>query len=227
VLLSLLIACTLLLAALGGALAWVGSDALRPGTLTLGGSVSPAGASNVWVDVQGENGFAMNVSVPAGAFSVPGVPFGGVQITASATGFQTLIVDLFLSPAYSSVTGSTTSFQLDLSPANGSSVSIIDTTSFPDLENFVATLWSGTGLLWIAALFTGFGILAVRRDGLPLVVVGGASAVIAPFVLPLLGLTVVSEALTAVSLVALPLGLVVLAVVLPPFVRAQPPVEPI
>jgi hypothetical protein len=50
---------------------------------------------------------------------------------------------------------------------------------------------------------------------------------VAPFVIPLLEINVVSEVLTAMGLVVLPLGLVVLAMVLPPFVRGQPPVEPI
>jgi hypothetical protein len=226
-LVTLLIASTVLLAGLGGAFAWVGGDALRPGTLTIGGTISPPGAPGGWVLIQGENGFEVNVSTSTGSFSVSGVPYGGVVVTAGAIGYQILQVDLFLSPAYSSVTQNPNALVLDLNPANGSSENIIDTTPFSDLENFVATIWSGTGLLWICALFTGLGVLAARRGGLPLVIVGGASAVVAPFVIPLLEINVVSEVLTAMGLVVLPLGLVVLAMVLPPFVRGQPPVEPI
>ncbi|MFZ0830522.1 MAG: zinc ribbon domain-containing protein [Thermoplasmata archaeon] len=226
-LVALLIAATLLLVALGGVFAWDGSEALRPGTLIVGGTILPATAPGAWVDVQGENGFADNVSAATGTFVVSGVPYGGVTITTGAIGYETVQVDLFLSPVYSSVTGNPAAMQIDLTPANGTGVYIIDTTAFSDLETFVATVWSGTGLLWIAALFTGLGVLAVRRDGIPLVVVGGASAVVAPFILPLLGINVVSEALTVVGLTALPVGLVVLALALPPFVRAQPPVEPV
>lgn len=226
-LLALLLAATLLLAAVGGIFAWVGSDALRPGTLTIAGTVTPAGAAGTWVEVLGENGFAVNVSVPTGSFSIAGVPFGGVEVNVGAKGFGTIELDLFYSPVYSSLTGSPGSLQFDLSTANSSSVSIIDTTAFPDLESFVATVWSGTGLLWILALFTGLGWLAARRDRLPLVVVGGISAMAGPFVLPILGIDVISTATTLSALVALPVGLVVLILTLPDFARAQPPVEPI
>ena len=225
--LALLLAATLLLAGVGGVFAWLGSDALRPGTFTMAGIVTPAGAFGTWVRVQGENGFSVNVSAPTGTFSIAGVPYGGVSITADATGYALTVVDLFISPVYSSVAGGARDLSLVLSPANGSSLTIIDTTAFPDLENFVATVWSGTGLLWVAALFTGLGVAAVRRDRLPLVVVGGASAVVAPFVLPLLGIDVVSAWLTGLDLIALPVGLIVLVLALPPFVRAQSPVEPI
>jgi hypothetical protein len=225
-LLALLLAATLLLAAVGGIFAWVGSDALRPGTLTVGGTVSPAGAAATWVEVQGENGFEVNVSAPAGAFSVAGVPYGGVEVRAGATGYGVVQLELFYSPVYSSITGSPEALHIDLTPANGSSVSVTDTTAFADLEAFVATVWSGTGLLWILALFTGLGWVAARRDRLPLVIVGGVSAMAGPFVLPILGIDVISQATTFSALVALPVGLVVLILVLPEFVRAQPPVEP-
>ena len=226
-LVALLLATTMLLAALGGTFAWLGSEALRPGTVTVGGTISPSPLVAAWVSVQGENGFTANVSAPAGTFSIPGVPYGGVRISAGALGYSMLQVDLFLSPVYASVAGSPSKLQLSLSPANGSSVNIIDTTSFPDLESFVAGAWSGTGLLWVSALLTGLGIVAARRDRLPLVVVGGASAMAAPFALPLLGIDVISQAITAVAVACIPVGLVVLVLVLPEFTRAQPPVEPI
>lgn len=225
--LALLVAVTVLLAAIGGAFAWLGSDALRPGTQTVGGTIAPAAAPGAWVSVQGENGFSVNTSTTAGAFSVPDVPYGGVVVTAGAIGYTMLQVDLFLSPVYSSITGSPEDLELTLSPANGSGVTIIDTTSFPNLETFVASVWSGTGVLWIAALFTALGAVAVRRDSLALVVVGGASALAAPFALPLIGIDAISEALTAVALAALPVGIVVLLLSLPSFTRGQPPVEPI
>jgi hypothetical protein len=223
----LLLASALLLVALGGVFAYVGGDALRPGSLTIGGQLSPSGAVGGWVDVQGENGFNVNESVPGDAFAVSGVPYGGVQIRAGAIGYGVLEVDLFLSPVYSSISGSPRNLDLNLNSQNGTSINIVDTTSFPNLESFVATVWSGTGILWIAAALVGIGLVAARRDRLPLVVLGGASAMISPFVLPLLGIDVVSEAVTAVALVAFPLGLAVLALTMPDFARAQPPVEPI
>jgi hypothetical protein len=224
---ALLLAATVLLAGLGGIFAWVGSDALRPGTLTVGGTVSPSGLPGAWVDVQGENGFHVNTSTPTGVFSISGVPYGGVEISAGADGYGVLEVDLFYSPVYSSIAGSPAAIQLVLSPANGSIVYIVDTTAFPDLETFVATVWSGTGVLWIAALLTGLGVVAARRERLPLVVVGGVTAMVAPFALPLLGIDIINPAATLSALVALPVGLVVLILALPAFVRAQPPVEPI
>lgn len=224
---ALLFAVTLLLGALGGVFAWLGTDALKPGTLTVGGTIAPAAAPGVWVAIQGENGFVVNRTVPAGTFSISGVPFGGVLIRAGASGFAILEVDLFFSPVYRSVTGSAAQLQLSLTPANGSTVSIIDTTAFPDLETLVAGLWSGTGLLWISALVTGLGVLGARRDRTPFVVVGGASAMAAPFALPLLGIDIINEALTAVAFAAVVVGLAVLLLVLPEFARAQRPVEPI
>ena len=226
-LLALLLAVTLLLGALGGVFAWFGSDALRPGTLTVGGTISPSSAAATWVSIQGENGFKVNTTVLGGTFSVAGVPYGGILIRAGASGYALLEFDLFFSPVYTSVTGSPTQLQLSLSPANGSSVNIIDTTAFPDLESFVAGAWSGTGLLWISALVTGLGVLGARRDRHSFIIIGGASAMAAPFALPLLGLDVISPAVTAVALAAFPVGLVVLLLVLPGFARAQPPVEPI
>jgi hypothetical protein len=225
--LALLLAATVLLAALGGIFAWVGSDALRPGTLTVGGTLSPSTASGAWIEIQGESGFRVNVTVLAGAFSISGVPYGGVDITAGAAGYNRLEIDLFYSPVYSSFAGSPQALQINLSPANGSSLEVIDTTAFSDLEAFVATVWSGTGLLWILALLTGLGWAAARRDRLPLVVIGGVSAMAAPFVLPLLGIDGINLAATLSALVAFPVGLVVLILVLPEFTRAQPPVEPI
>lgn len=224
--LALLLAVTMLLAGLGGIFAWVGGDALRPGALTVGGTVSPSGLPGAWVDVQGENGFNVNMSAPTGVFSVPRVPYGGVEVTAGAMGYGSVQVELFYSPVYSSITGSPDALQFELSRSNGSSVNIIDTTSFPDLETFVATVWSGTGVLWISALLTGLGVAATRRDRLPLVIVGGVSAMAAPFALPLLGIDVINQATTLSALTALPVGLVVLILVVPEFVRAQSPVEP-
>ncbi|MGC2289601.1 MAG: hypothetical protein WA688_07080 [Thermoplasmata archaeon] len=226
-LLALLLVATVLLATLGGIFAWVGSDALRPGTLTVGGTLSPYPEPSAWVDVQGENGFHVNESAATGVFSISGVPYGGVEITAGAIGFGTLQVDLFYSPVYSSIAGSPGAIQLDLSPANGSSLTVIDTTAFPDLETFVAYVWSGTGLLWISALLTGLGLLAARRDRLPLVIVAGASAMVAPFALPLLGIDVISQAITIAAILAVPVGIVVLLIALPELARAQVPVEPI
>jgi hypothetical protein len=226
-LLALLLAVTLLLAALGGVFAWDGGVALRPGTLTVGGTISPVGAPGAWVEVQGENGFKVNVSGASGSFVVPGVPYGGVEVSAGAMGYGILQVDLFLSPVYSSITSSPSALQIGLTPYNGSSTTVIDTTPFPDLETFVATVWSGTGILWIAALLTGLGLLAARRERLPLVVAGGVTAMVAPFTLPLLGIDIINTATTLSALVALPVGLVVLILVFPDFVRGQTPVEPI
>jgi len=225
--LALLLAATLLLASLGGIYAWFGGAALEPGTLTVGGSVFPLQAPGAWVLVQGENGFSANVSVTDGEFMVSHVPYGGIVVTAGANGYQDIQLQLFFSPVYSSVTGSLQKLEFELAPYNGSSATVIDTTEFPDLESFVASVWSGTGLLWIGALFTGLGLVAARRDKIPLVVVGGATAIVAPFAVPLLGIDVVSETLAGIGLVALPVGVVVLLLVLPQFVRSQPPVEPI
>ncbi len=226
-LVGLLLAATLVLAGLGGVYAWVGGDALQPGSLTVGGTVSPGTATGIWVLVQGENGFSENVTTVDGAFSVSHVPYGGVMITAGAKGYYDAQLLLFLSPVYSSITGSPRSLSLTLAPGNPSETTIVDTTAFPDLENFVATVWSGTGLLWIAALFTALGATAVRRGRAPYVVVGGATAIIAPFVVPLLGIDVVNEWWTAIGLLAIPAGVVVLLLALPPFARAQAPVEPL
>lgn len=225
--LALLIGVTVLLVGLGGVFAWVGGDALRPGTLTVGGTLSPAPLSGAWVNVQGENGFDVNTTVPTGAFSVAGVPYGGVEVTASARGYGILQFDLFYSPVYSSITGSPEAIQLDLTAGNSSGVTVVESAPFPDLETFVATVWSGTGILWISALLTGLAVAAARRDRLPLVVVGGVSAIAAPFVLPILGIDVISQATTLSALVAVPVGLVILILTMPDFVRAQGPVEPI
>lgn len=224
-LLALLLAATLLIVVVGGIFAWMGSDALRPGSMTIGGTILPSTARGAWVEVQGENGFYVNVSAPVGTFSIPGVPYGGVEVSAGATGYGVTQIELFYSPVYSSISGSPSAIQIGLSPANGSSESIVDTTPFPDLENFVASVWSGTGLLWILAALTGAGWASARRDKFPLIVIGGVSAMGAPFVLPILGIDIISLATTVSALVALPVGLVVLILAVPELARAQPPVE--
>jgi hypothetical protein len=226
-LLALLIAATVLLAGLGGIFAWVGGDALRPGTLTVGGTLSPSAQPGAWVDVQGENGFNVNVSAATGAFTVAGVPYGGVEVTAGAPGYGMEQFDLFYSPVYSSISGSPQALELDLTQGNNSGVRTVETSSFPDLEMFVATVWSGTGILWISALLTGLAVFATRRDQLPLAVVGGATAIVAPFVLPILGIDVISPATTLSALAAVPVGIVVLILTIPELARQQTPIEPI
>jgi hypothetical protein len=227
-LLALLVAVTALLLTLGGAYALLGSEALGPGSVTIGGQVRANSPAAIWVEIQGENGFTRNLTTVNGTFSIPNVPYGGVSLHAGAVGFAILEVDLFVSPVYTSVSGSPAQLSLSLTPANGSSITIVSTTEFPDLESFVASLLSATGLLWIAAAVSGLGIRAALQGGrLSGVVVGGCSAIAAPFVLPVLGIDIVNEALTAVAVVAIPVGVVILLLSLPDLARAQGPVEPI
>ncbi len=224
---ALLLVGTLLIVGVGGWFAVEGAVALSPGTVTLGGTLTPAPIVGAWVNVTGENGFHENVSVPAGSFSVPGVPYGGITLSAGAPGFQTVTFDWFVSVVYSTETGNlsrlTIALASDSAPAQAAAVP----ATFPNLEAFVATLWSGTGLLAVTAVVAGLGTVAARRGRLAPAVAAGSAVLLSPAISPILGLYLVDSTVFAISLAALPIGVLALTLTVPELARESGPVEPL
>ncbi len=230
---ALLLAAALLLSGLGGWLLWVGEEALVPGSIPIGGTVERAGGPPIpipgaWVKVQGENGFVVNTTVASGGtFRVAGVPYGGIELEAGAPGYSGFHESLFVSPVYTSVSGDLTNLVLSLTPGGRSNAAALITTVFPDLESLVASLWSGTAILGIAALVTGLAAVAARSGRWPLAVAAGAAVAASPVVLPILGINFLGPTISAVALAAVPVGAGVLLLALPGLGRSVPPIEPL
>jgi hypothetical protein len=230
---AILVAGVIFLAVLGGWLTWVGNEALRPGSVTVGGQIRSTQSpglpiTDAHVSIQGENGFTAHVVTDAnGRFAVPRVPFGGVELDAAAAGYSPLHVELFASPVYTSVAGGMGNLGIGLAPGNASNSTSVSTTPFPTLESLVATLLSGTGLFVIGALVGAFGAWAAWRGRLPMAVAAGATLVAAPAVIPLLGLLSVTPALAELGFLPLPLGLMALLLTVPALARQEPPPEPL
>ncbi len=150
-------------------------------------SVPLAGAV---VALRGENGFrASTVTDPAGRFDFTGVPSGGISINVTAPAYAPVTVVIFADPVYSSPTGHPTNLTVDVSPGAASAGSTLEESPFPDLEQFVATVWSGTSILVLGAVVALVGAArAYRRDRPAWGAAGGVAGLIAPAGLYLLGL---------------------------------------
>jgi hypothetical protein len=195
---ALLVLVTVLLAIVAGALLWQGAAALTGPGRAIGGHVYDRGGNGsaatpvpgARVNVSGEGGFrSATVTDALGAFSVPDVPSGRIVLYVNATGFAPLEVQLFASAVYSSPAGNLTNLTLVPTPGGSGTVTTLIETSFPDLENFVATVWSGTAVLGAATAVAAVGTYQLLRRGRRAWGVGaGMGGVLAPAVLFELGL---------------------------------------
>ena len=224
---ALLAALAIVLSGLAGVFAYAGATSLSLPAYSVGGTVRTdrgvpiAGAT---VNISGEDGFDRVVTTgSSGAFALSGVPGGGVLLNASALGFSSESMSIFLSPVYSATGGSAAALDFALSPgpSNLSASEIL--SAFPNLENFLTSLFSGALWLGIAALLCALGARSVRRTGgSPLGVSGGFSAILAPFGFLLLGVSSVFPYLVLVGSGLIGVGVLVTTLLVLPMLLAGP-----
>ena len=214
---AMLLAAAVLLAIVAGAVLVQGAFALGGRGHDIAGHVfapatngsGPAPLAGAEVNLSGEHGLrASQITGAGGAFSFSGVPSGRIVLDVHASGFAPLEVQLFASSVYSSPSGNLTNLTLvPNAGATAASRTIIE-TAFPDLENFVATLWSGSVLFTLAAgVAAAGGARLLLRRRLAWGVAGGMSGALAPLVLVELGVTDVFPTVTYLALVPCALGI--------------------
>ena len=191
---------TLLLAVVTGALllgagllAAEGARAAEGPTYVVGGRVTGLLANGTadgplagaWVNISGENGFLRELRTGAsGTFSTGGVPAGGISVSAAATGYAPVTLDLFRDPVYSSPPGNLTGLALVLPAGSAAGATTLEESPYSDLESFVALLLGGTTLLGLSAVVGGVGLVEVaRRERYAWAVAGGAAGALAPLLL--------------------------------------------
>ncbi|MCI4346417.1 MAG: carboxypeptidase-like regulatory domain-containing protein [Thermoplasmata archaeon] len=208
---GLLLFATAVLVLVGLLAVVTGLGALPSHTYTVGGTVesavggagSSAPVPGAQVVVTGENGFRVSVFTGSdGSFSVSNVPSGAIGVNVTAAGYAPAQEELFDSPVYAAPSGGARGITVNLAAAGSSGGSFIQLSAFPSLESLVATLWSGAILFVIAATVCIVGGLRdLRTDRPAWGVAGGASAALAGFLLPDLGLTtIIPEGLLLASI---------------------------
>jgi hypothetical protein len=199
-------------AAVIGILAFYGATALGPAEYSVSGSVGrtvggvcctpAAGATIVLTD---DSGAEQTQSVsPLGTFAFLDVPAGGISINVTLPGYAPVTVRTFASPVY---TSGVTGLGITLVPGGAENGTTVDLTPFASLEDFVAAIGGGIGLLAVAGAVAGGAILAGRRTERPaLAVVGGAAGVAIPVAFYLLGLAAAFPMVVAGGAVAAGFG---------------------
>lgn len=209
-----LVACTLLLVGVAGALVFGGAEALGPSTFRLSGTVELAanGApyQGALVTLGSETGWIASVTTgPNGSYHFVGIPAGGATLNVSAIGMAPVTVGMFFSPTFRSTGAGPSGLTIELSPGSSAQASTTYESPYPNLESFVSSLWSAGTLLLLAAIVTGAGAwLAYHRRRPTVGVAGGFSAVLAPFVLAILGVTSAFPLLLYPAATTVGLGLV-------------------
>jgi hypothetical protein len=230
-----LVACTAVLAGVGGYLAVTGAQALGPATFEVSGVVlgptPPLGAiapiAGAIVNLSGENGFtATAVTNFTGAFQFTGIPSGGVALNVSAPGYASAVIDLFVSSSYRSSL-SAGGLLVTLGPSASTNTTVEQLSPFTDLESFLTSVWSGTALFAIAALITSAGAwTAYRGRRAAVATAGGAAALAAPAALFTLGDTGAFPLLEYPTLALAALGALALTLALVPLLWEGSTPEP-
>jgi hypothetical protein len=230
-----LLVATVLLAGTAGFLVWNGVEAVGPGTFQLQGTVvhDPGGSGGAQpvagasVNVSGESGMhALVVTNASGEFLIAGIPAGGVFVNVTAPGFNSVLLEIFLSSIYTS-TSPGSALIVTLTASTGTTSTTVVQSPFPSLENLLASLGSAAVLLGMAAIIAGLGArAALRRGRVTHAVVGGAAALVAPAALFALGETVVFPYLEIPTVVLAALGALAVSLALIPLVWEARPPEP-
>jgi Carboxypeptidase regulatory-like domain len=231
----LLVATSLVLVTAGG-LAWQGARADPGPTYTIAGHVQTSDNGNTssppivgaLVLLTGENGYRSSEDTGlTGAFDFTGVPTGAFTINVTATGYEPLTENLFASPPYSSEVGDFANLTIFLAPGSPHTGTTIIDSEFPSLENFLATVWSGTSLLGVAGIAGGLGTWAlVRRARAPWGIAAGSAGLLAPVALIELGVNGLFPYLTDLSAIGGVLGGVAATILLVGLLRTEAPEPP-
>lgn len=230
----MLLVAAVALATLGGYTGVEGATALHPVHYVVHGSVWAESATRstplpyATVSVAGENGFSTSVTTDRnGTFAVAGVPAGGFAVNASAPGYAPETLHRFWSSVFASPAPGSTPVVLHLSKGNLSDGSVVYETSFPDLESFVASLWSTTVVFGLGTAVVALGTRTAFRGQRPtMTVAGGAAAALTPVALVYLGAAPVFPWLPIAGGVVAGLGAVAVALTAIPMAREGPPLEP-
>lgn len=213
-----LLATTILLAAVGAFLFWGGVASFGSGEFALSGTVVDTGGAPVGgalVRIHSEAGYdRTQLTGPTGAFLFRGIPAGSAVLNVTATGYQTMTVEVFFSDPYQATGSGPDGLTITLAGGAAYPAGVMPESAFPDLESFVASLWSATVLLGMAASLGLAGTVAARRGRRPVLpATAGAGAMVAPFALVLLGTTAafpfldwIVTAITALGVVGLTLA---------------------
>ncbi len=194
-----------LAAATAGLLAVDGYTAAQPATYTvsgtvyeeLGGRAVPADGARVVLFTDDNRTSQQQVTGPSGDFLFTGVPAGGIEVNATATGYAPTVVYTFASKAYST---QTRGLSVTLEPGGVNNTSAEALSPFGDLASLLATVGGAAALLGGAAVAAVIGAVVVRRPGGGAVAVIGASAALAaPVVLLLLALGSAFPAVTVLA----------------------------
>jgi hypothetical protein len=179
--------------AVGGLLTYYGLGAAAPAEYTVAGTVekevgiglwAPANATVVLTNDRGQT--ESQRASAQGTFEFLGVPAGGITLNATLPGYAPEVVQTFASPVYN--TG-TTGVLIMLSHGPVQNATTVSLTPFPNMESFLASIGGAIALLGLVAIIAGLvAVATVRRDAIPLGVVGGSAGLGVPFAIYLLGL---------------------------------------
>lgn len=135
-----------------------------------------------WVNVTGAAGGNSTVTGPQGSFGFPRLAPGEHALTVAASGYGNLTFDLFLSPYFKAPQGNLSDLALVLLPASGGNASrVVAGSPFPDLESYLASVFSTSALEALTGLLAVWGAISILRGRPPARgVVGASAAVLGP-----------------------------------------------
>ncbi len=147
---------------------------------TSGGTLLPA--TGATVTVTPESGPARSTVVGGnGAFTLSGLPTGGLSIHFQEPGYSPVIVLAFVSPLFSA---GAAGLLVQLAPGSAANATTVSLTPFPTLEQFVAAIAAGALVLaLVAAVAVLAGFRTLRDDRPALGIVGGGAGLFAPIAL--------------------------------------------
>jgi hypothetical protein len=175
-----------------GLLAMEGFTASEPAAYTVSGTVYevhlgselPADGARVVLYTDDNRSSQIQITGPDGGFLFTGVPAGGIEINATATGYAPTVVYTFASKSYAT---QTRGLSVTLEPGGVNNTSADVLSPFGDLASLLATVGGSAALLGGSAIAAGVAAVVIRRPGGGAVaVIGSGAALAAPVVLLLL-----------------------------------------
>lgn len=202
---------------LAATLAVYGVQASAPASFTVSGTVygegfgSSSPLSGARVVLVGEHGFLRVQNTNTfGQFAFANVPAGGVNLSASALGYENGTLATFVSPQYDA---GSSGLSISLNQVGHGTATSVVRTPFPDMETFLSTLGGGAAVLALAGVLSGVAVPFARRPrGAAVGVLAGGAGIGVPAVTFLLGIATAFPLLSLASAVAGGLGAFVVAI---------------